>query len=400
MTTVVSALPTDGSGPDRRASLRLVGWLAGSWLVLVLVGVVMLRMPDALRARNPVSLARALFTSVNVAACCGFAQEFARPDDFQWPVRAMFVLQTMAGGLLSLAGGGVLLARWLGRPYGDGRITAVALLLLGGGLFVGPLTGIRTPGAAAFGGLSAVACSGIGFGDEPRAGALGFTLVLVPLGVVGSLGVVVVCDVIEFFRRRVPLPSHAARVLTLTAVLYLAGTAAVAMTAPAPTARQTLLDASAVTGSARGYGLAVQFASAWHGGTLAVVLLVLLVGTGTAGAAGNMGLGWLATLDRRRRGPAVNALLAQSMLLSGTLLVLARVDPTLPALRRLLLVVSASMNVGLSHEPVSITGPGLIAVAVCVLLGKLLPLAFLALSVAVDPPLPPEARASEERTLP
>jgi Trk-type K+ transport system membrane component len=52
-------------------------------------------------------------------------------------------------------------------------------------------------------------------------------------------------------------------------------------------------------------------------------------------------------------------------------------EPLVPADRILFLVISAASNVGLSHDPIAITGPGLYILSATMLLGRLMPLCVL-----------------------
>jgi Trk-type K+ transport system membrane component len=63
-------------------------------------------------------------------------------------------------------------------------------------------------------------------------------------------------------------------------------------------------------------------------------------------------------------------------LMIGVIL-LVQVQSQIPADRLLFLAVSALSNVGLSHDPVSITGPGLLVLSALMLIGRLVPLAIL-----------------------
>jgi hypothetical protein len=57
---------------------------------------------------------------------------------------------------------------------------------------------------------------------------------------------------------------------------------------------------------------------------------------------------------------------------------LAWLEPTLQPTRRLLIVLSAVMNLGVSHQPISITGVGLCALSLVILAAKVLPLVVFA----------------------
>ena len=371
------------ASPRLKGSLRLVGWLAASWVLLLIVGFFMLRDPSALAASNRVSPARAAFTSINVGALAGFASDFAKPDDFSKPVQVIFVLQTLCGLLLSLVGGGVLLARLLNRTYSDGRLTATALLMMVAAFAVGVTS--AEPGTAiagGFRGLSALGCGGILFGDVPPPGVL-FTGLLVPLSLIGSLGVVVVTDIILALLHKRPLGDHGWRVLTLTAGVYLLAMLAMLLVSPpGPDGLVgSLLRNDGLFWTAHAWGMPLTFASSWHGGLIGPLLVVMLIGVGTAGTAGAMGLGWIITLPARLRNIAFNGLTAQAVLAAATLAILAFFEPTLPPIRRALLVGSAVMNLGLSHEPLTLTGLSLFTLAACIAMAKLLPLVVLALAL-------------------
>jgi hypothetical protein len=327
--------------------------------------------------------------SANVGAMNGFSLDFARPDDFSPAVRGLFVLQTLSGLLLSLIGGGVLWARVLGRPYTDGQLTGTALAMAAVAAAVGLLThhGEDGFGTSLMRGLCAFGNGGVLFGDPPATGPR-LSLGLVPMSVLGSLGVVVVRDITTTLFRGGKLPDHAARVLTLTAALYvvalgllLAGEH-VATTPMGP----ALTRFDALVWAARGWGEPIEYASAWSNGTLAVLLAVAAVGVGTAGTAGAMGLAWLVTVPQRLRPMILNGLTAQAVIAAAALASLAWCEPTLYPVRRALLVVSAVMNLGLSHDALSITGLSLFTLAAAMIAAKLMPLILLALTLLKSKP--------------
>jgi len=57
---------------------------------------------------------------------------------------------------------------------------------------------------------------------------------------------------------------------------------------------------------------------------------------------------------------------------------LASLAPAVPADRLLVLACGALGNVGISHEPIGITGPSLFLLSAAMLAGRLLPLVMLA----------------------
>lgn len=377
-TPLAAAADAPARSPSTAASVELAIFLAAAWAVLLVVGFIALRTSDALGASNRVSPDRAAFVSTNVGSIAGFVNDFAKPDDFAAGVRAVFVIQTLSGLLLSLIGGGVLLARLLGRPYSNGRLigTALAMLALaavGGCLTVRPGEMI---GNAALRGLNALACGGVLFDELPTPGGM-FSLALVPLSLIGSLGVIVLNDLFDSLRYRKRWPEHTAAVLTLTGATYVAGTIAMAVMSPTIDAGwpARFVQADAAFWSARAWGLPTAAAVEALHATPWTVVALMAVGVGTAGSAGAIGLGWLITARRGRlRSAVVNGLTAQILLAAAAWAVLAWFEPTLQPPRRLVLIVSAVMNLGLSHTPVSITGVGVLTLAFVTVAAKVLPL--------------------------
>ena len=369
------------ASPNARASLRLVGVLAGSWLVLLVIGFAMLRQPNALAAGNPVSGGRAAFVSASVGAMNGFMLDFARPADFSAGVRAVFVLQTVSSLLLTLIGGGVLWARVLGRPYSDAQVTRTAVGMIVIGVAVGMLThrGEESMGTAAIRGLCVLGNGGVLFGDAPRPGLI-FSLGLVPLSLVGSFGTVVVRDLVNAVFRSDRLSEHASRVVTLTAVVYLLGIGLLmaAEHVAGKAWRPELARFDGLVWMARGWGDPIEFASNFTDGVFAILLGIAVIGVGTAGTAGALGVGWLFTVPPRLRPTILNGLTAQAVIAAGTLALLAAFEPSLYPARRLLLTISAVMNLGLSHDALSITGTSLFALTAAMVAAKLAPLVLFA----------------------
>ena len=371
----------DPVAPIAAHSLSLVRWLFASWVVLLVVGYVSLRTPTALGARNFVSYDRAIFTTVNVATQTGFAESFAKPESFAVPVQWIFALQTLSGALLSVVGGGVLLARVLKLPHSDGRIAATGLILLCIGMGLGLLTwhDHESLQRAAFRGLGAISCSGLTFGQVPDAGSCAFTLLLGPLSIVGSFGVVAALEIIDAVRRRRRLNEHVRRTIELAGTTYCIGGIVIAalLGLEGASFRSAVARASGLVLAARGYGLPFEFAEQWPRDVVWAVIAVIVIGTGTAGAVGSMGVGWLVTMPEVAWRRLLKILAWQTGILLAALMFVLQSDPQLPADRLVLLIASAGMNVGLSHEAVSMTGPGLVVLAVVMLVGKLIPLVFL-----------------------
>ncbi|MGC4032324.1 MAG: hypothetical protein QM754_11445 [Tepidisphaeraceae bacterium] len=378
----MTAAPARAISPTARASLRLAGVLVATWLLLLVIGFLAMRTPEALGAGHPVSSDRAAFVSANVGALTGFSIDFARPDDFKPAVRAIFVLQTISGVMLSLVGGGVLWARLLGRPYSDARLAGTALGMMiaaaGVGLFtIRPDESLLT---GAMRGLCALGCTGSLFGDAVLPGSNAFKLVCVPLSVIGSFGVVIFSDLYDRARGRPVLIGHAGRVLMMTAVVYLGGVLWIGGVFRNANDgwRESLVQGDALTWAGHSLGVAAEGASRWPENTLTAVVAIAIIGVGSAGTAASFGLAWIWTGPRRLQAIITDGLVGQAMLASVTLASLAWMDTTLKTGERVLVAVSAVMNLGLSHDSLKLTGPGLFVLAASIIAAKLLPIVIFA----------------------
>lgn len=371
-------IPIDSSPAFNRAG-RVVLWTAASWAVLAIAGVVAISRPDALGASHPVSFTRAVFTSVNAATASGFTQQFAKPSDFSPFVQWVISFEALGGILLSLIAGGIVLSTVLRLDLAHGKIAGTAALLIG----IAAVAGVMSRSTDSFSESMDRGIRALG-GAGPAQQLIGWTplsekLVLTPLALLGSLGVLPVV----LFLQRAPSPAafrrHFRGVLLVAAAVYLAGFAVNGLQyliVHAPL-RSAIEAASAVTLAARGWGMAVDFASAWPRGVAWSAMAVSLVGVGTLGAMPSLGLAWLLTFPRSIGSTILKLLAVQAGVSLLTLLILLQTEPQLSAERIVMLVVSAATKTGLSHEAVSITGPGLLALAALIVVSKILPLGLL-----------------------
>src|SRR4051812_36376450 len=92
----LAAEPMATETAEFRFSLSL--WLGGAYLLLLLVGAIVLRLPGATIAGNEMSVYRAVFTSINAGTLTGFQQSVAL-DEYgalgQWCVLALMTLGTL-----------------------------------------------------------------------------------------------------------------------------------------------------------------------------------------------------------------------------------------------------------------------------------------------------------------
>ncbi len=120
-----------------------------------------------------------------------------------------------------------------------------------------------------------------------------------------------------------------------------------------------------------------------------LLIPLMAIGAGSAGTGGGLKLtAVMALIDGTRRllrGAAVTRVLGVVLLWIGiyfsivaiTLLLLLYFVPQLPGERLLFLAVSATSNVGLSHDPLSLTGAALHTLCFAMLAGRIAPIVIL-----------------------
>jgi trk system potassium uptake protein TrkH len=143
--------------------------------------------------------------------------------------------------------------------------------------------------------------------------------------------------------------------------------------------------ASALAVNARGTGIPFEFASAYPRALQWLLIVLMAIGANPASAGGGIKATTVAQLVagiraalRGQRVPrafgvaAVWLSLYLGIVFGGLLLLLWRVAD-ISGDRLLFLTVSAASNVGLAHDPVSITGPGLYTLCAVMLAGRIAP---------------------------
>jgi trk system potassium uptake protein TrkH len=115
------------------------------------------------------------------------------------------------------------------------------------------------------------------------------------------------------------------------------------------------------------------------------VLVLMFIGASPAGTGGGLKTTTLYELGRGARaallgrspgrilGIALVWLCAYTIIILVTMAILLALESALAGDRALFIAVSAAANVGLSADPISITGNGLYALAATMLLGRVLP---------------------------
>ena len=369
-------------------------WLAVVYLVLIIVGALALRLPGASTRGNEFSIERCVFTSINAATLTGFQQSVL--IDHYGPLGRPIVLGLMvAGTLLTLIIGGLALTAALRLPFTPGRIIGttiyVYLMALGIGttLLLEQSRGLlpsATQAASAFGN------AGLFLGRLPAIDEWRTHVVLMPLAMIGGLGVPVILELSEAIFGRRKLSMHSSTVLALLAGVYIVG--AIALTPWEHLLGGSFKAGDVAVGSAmslnsRSCGLPLMSLAELSRGATWVIMLLMLIGAAPAGAAGGMKVTALFHLLRGTRrawrgepGLPITAVAATwivlyILLVFGVFLALLATLPQMAAERLAFLATSAVSNVGLAHEPVALAGPGLWVLSAAMLIGRALPLMLL-----------------------
>jgi trk system potassium uptake protein TrkH len=384
------------------------GWggvLCAAVLAVYLIAIVFvcpaLRAPGIVPNGNETTWDRAVFTSVNAATLTGFQQTMGIREMSAAGMGgpAMLFGLTVLGSLVSLFVGGVAGARVLRMPHtatqiAIAAITAEVLAVVGGaaalaGTNVGVFDAILQA-ASAFGN------SGLWIGAYPSLSAPSSYLVLLPLAVIGGVGLPVLIESTNAIFGKSNLSRHSCIVLALTGGAYLAGLAVLVLAQASAAAgsgweawRNTLGSCTIAAVNTRTAGLPFQSPAAFTAAGQWVLMLLMLIGASPAGTAGGLKLTTLWQLAKgtgdalagrvavRATGIAAVWLGAYVFALLIAVILLVQCQPQIPGDRLLFLAISALSNVGLSHDPVSITGPGLLVLSGLMLIGRLAPLAIL-----------------------
>jgi hypothetical protein len=366
---------TDNPGDPIAGSIALVKWLAIAWGIALLLGAVTLILPDALAAQNSVSLKRAVFTATSTSTLSGFEQSFAHPAAFAWHVQIVFLAQILTGALLSLIGGGVLISRLFGLPHSDRAIAIAGLIVL----FLAGIAGVLTIApnesllASITRGIGALAGAGTTIAGSGEPTSILRQAIILPLGLAGAAGVVVTLECWQAIIGRSRLSSHALTVLTVMAGVYLLG---IVLLTPlvGKFDQANLMLASDIVSSTMGVGATSQSIGQLPRGSDWVIVAMMLVGVGTLSSGGGIGLAWVCTIVASMLPKLLTWIAIELGLVLIALVLILQSEPALSGDRAVMLVVASVRNVGLSHGPVSLTGPGLVILTGLMLVGRLLPL--------------------------
>jgi len=372
-----------------------VMWLLCGFLLALPIG------EWSLRQSVEMNRDRSWFAVVNAITLTGFTSTIAT-NTYATGGRVVVFGLTIVGMLFSMIVGGMAVARILRLPYGDGQIARSAMWV-SGILVVGGAIPLIAAGDAPFEAFmlsaSALGNSGHYFGRLP--GLLGWRTqaVLMPMSVLGGLGLPVLMEMGDALRGRRRLSVHSRLVLKMTAGVYLVVFGAcflvqVVEEASSGAVRGMELIRAAGSSSvaavnSRTAGFPLEYAQDMPRVMQWIVILAMVVGGSPGGTAGGVKTTTVAELysgvvGALRGRPAGRAFAVAAtwaglyMLMAVLVLILLlALAPQVAADRLVFETISALSNVGLSHEVVMMVGAGLEVLTLAMLLGRLAPLGVL-----------------------
>ncbi|MDB5320399.1 MAG: potassium transporter KtrB [Phycisphaerales bacterium] len=409
------ALPL-ASGTSDDVGANIVRWLFPAYIFLILVGFFALRAPGVMPAGNDLNPDRAVFTSVNAATLTGF-QLSMHPSIFSLPGKVMLLLLTIFGTLFTLIVGGMAAKRILRLPWPDGRIIAAALIIQGVVLFLGALTSGAGGPEKAIGGMvqtsAAWGNSGLYVDVAPGATDLYTHLVLLPLSILGGLGLVVLLEVFDALFHRRPLSRHSRVVLQMTAALFLIGMVVCLLLQlidmesigwrnkeSMPGGKETwfegftrlrsqiITNALIMSVNSRTAGMNL-IPIAYPRAMVFFVMILMLIGASPAGTGGGLKTTTVYEIVAAPWRVLRGRTLSRTFGIAGTwvglyLIALAFfqsmllwAEPQMPGDRVLFITISALSNVGLSHDVISMTRSSLLLVSAAMFFGRITPLLIL-----------------------
>lgn len=348
----------------------------------------------AVVAGQEMSLPKAMFTTLNLGTLTGFQTTTNYTTDLKWQGQVLAILLMLGGILYSLIVGGTAAVRILRLPFTDRQVARFAMLITVAAVILGALLQIQggqTLLASVFQSISAFGNAGGWMGIEPSLESWRTWIVLLPLATLGGLGLPVLIELV-WGRRESTLSLHTRCTLTLTAGMVIGGTLLLfALSWPTKISgvdslRLPFLLAVSGTLDARSAGLPFYFITPEFSRAASRVLLVLmLIGAGSAGTAGGLKLStiyvlWRGTresLASRPAGRSFGIALTWLAILMGVILLchvnLLRQVPDLDTDRLFVLSVSAATNCGLAHDRVSLSQSGYNSLSITMLLGRIIP---------------------------
>ncbi len=387
-TPAIAKAPSDALG---------ISSLLPAFALTIVIATWCIRMGFATTKGNEKSWPVSIFTAVNAATLTGF-QESSNPNDYTPLGQVLTFVLMLVGILFSFIGGGLAVVRIARMRFRDWQVVAwsagvtLIVAVIGGVMMLG---NGRTICQGIYLAISAFGNCGLFIGHLPDANGMQTQAVLLPLAFLGGLGLPVLMELGDRIRRKAPLSIHSRTVLWWSAGAYAVITILFVMLrepgikADFSTWQHVIAGASREAVNARSAGFPFEFASYLPPVMATAMIAVMIVGACPAGTAGGLKLTTLAVLStgtrdliaRRPVGRPVGLALLWTVIYLGALamttLALLVTEPEFHLDRSLFLAASALGNVGLSHNPIEVSDPGLYVLSIAMLTGRVLPMLML-----------------------
>jgi trk system potassium uptake protein TrkH len=371
------------------------GLLIPLYTLVIVIGYLLLARGFCTIPGNPLKIEQSLFTSINAATLTGFQQ--ARSPHELLPRGQWLLLGLILTGIqFSFLAGGLAVVRIVRMRFTDYQVLiwsvalTAAVALVGWGAFHGQ---DRTNFDSLFLAVSAFGNCGLSTGPLPGPADVRSHLVLVPLMVLGGIGLPVLMEIGDLIVYRRRLSSYSRLVIRWTAGAYIATFLLLLPLRWCGTGPVSWLEAVAGSSieaiNARSGGFMVDSVGELPQVLTAAMMLVMIVGATPAGTGGGMKLTAVATLVRGARDAAAGRVVRRIAIVAGVwamvylaiiaaftgALLISESDGKLESM--LFLAVSAVGNVGLSHSLVQVSAPGLYILSAAMILGRIMPVLVL-----------------------
>jgi trk system potassium uptake protein len=398
------APPAAPPPPHPPAAIFAPSVLIPIYILLILLGYLTFYSGRATVAGDNLSSSRSLFAAVNAATLTGFSQA-TNVNDYLPLGQAIVFTLTLIGILFSFIAAGLAVVRIARLPYSDRRVILSSVAAIIAVMALGCLLAITGGGFdTLFQTLSAFANSGLFTGALPANDSFRAFAFLLPLSIIGGLGLPVLMELSDRARgKKIPLSAHTRTVLIWTSGIYLVSIVLLLLfqlpttQSPLPAWQRAIATASSQAINARSAGFPFEFATYWPRTVQWITIALMIIGASPAGTGGGIKVTTFAVLYNGTRsalrrqpigrplGIALVWLGIYAAVLITALLALLISDPQMPPDRLLFLTTSALGNVGLSHDPVSLSDIGLTILSATMLIGRIAPVLILWWTVRTTP---------------
>jgi trk system potassium uptake protein len=381
--------PSQGEALGGGFGRDLANWLFPGYLLIIL-GSFLLLTRFGMPPGNP-NRVRALFYVMNAATLTGFA---ANPgiEQLSGFGQGIILFLIIAGSLFTMIVGGLAVVRIVRLRYSDVEVIFAAFLLEGAALLIG--SGLlwdadRSPFQALFLAASAFGNCGLTLGRVPGAANVLTHGIILPLAVLGGLGLPVLMELGSFAFFRISLSRYSMVVLGMTAWVYLIGMPIMLGLCSAghwASLRSQIPIASALTLASRTSGLEITPIENLPSVARWGLMILMVIGASPAGTAGGLKTTTVVELFRGIRGlllgkPALRSfavavvwLLVFMGLILLSVMLLSFVSAKDPANNTLFNAVSAMSNVGYTAAPMPDEMRVMYAYCAIMLVGRMSPL--------------------------